>query len=274
MVDRPIKVTLRRAWAKNSLWGKCKLLAALVSGAFSSETVSSEEVENLKNGNEMDTMMNDLASYLPAVKSVLIDERDCFLASRIWEIGDGKTFAVLGAGHLPGVASHLEKLAAGTESSDTSLIEIVPPPGVASKLLGLLFPVAILALIVAGFIRGGASLSGQMLLHWLLWNGSLAAIAALAAGGHVLTVISAFVCAPIGTLNPLLSVGVFAGLVQAWVKKPKVADMETIHDDVSSLKGIYRNRILRILLIFFVSSIGGAIGNFIAVPRMLSSLVR
>jgi pheromone shutdown-related protein TraB len=274
MIDRPIKVTLRRAWAKNSLWGKCKLLSALVSGAFSTETVSSEEVENLKNGNEMDTMMNDLASYLPAVKSVLIDERDCFLASRIWEIGDGKTFAVLGAGHLPGVASHLEKLAAGTESSDTTAIESVPPPGLASRLLGLLFPVAILALIVAGFVKGGATLSGAMLLRWLLWNGSLAAIATLAAGGHVLTVIAAFVGAPIGTLSPVLSVGVFAGLVQAWVKKPKVADLETIHDDVSSLKGIYRNRLLRILLIFFVSSIGGVIGNIIAVPGMWNSLFR
>jgi pheromone shutdown protein TraB len=139
--------------------------------------------------------------------------------------------------------------------------------------LGLLFPVAILALIVAGFVKGGASLSGAMLLRWLLWNGSLSAIAALAAGGHVLTVLAAFVCAPIGTLSPVLSVGVFAGLVQAWVKKPKVADLETLYGDVSSLKGIYRNRILRILLIFFASSIGGAIGNFIAVPSLVSSVI-
>jgi pheromone shutdown-related protein TraB len=245
-----------------------------VSGAFSTETVSSEEVENLKNGNEMDTMMNDLASYLPAVKSVLIDERDRFLASRIWEIGDGKTFAVLGAGHLAGAAAHLQKIADGTESSDTASIENVPPPGIASKVLGLIFPAAILALIIAGFIKGGAPRSGTMLLSWFLWNGSLAAAAALAAGAHVLTVIAAFVSAPIGTLSPVLSVGVFAGLVQAWVKKPKVADLETLHDDVTSLKGIYRNRLLRILLIFFASSIGGAIGNFIAVPSLVGNLFR
>ena len=102
MVDRPIQVTLRRAWAKNSLWGKCKLLAVLFSSAFEKEEISAEQIEELKNSNEMDTMMNELAEYLPAVKSVLIDERDQYLADSIWNAKGNKIVAVLGAGHLPG----------------------------------------------------------------------------------------------------------------------------------------------------------------------------
>ena len=112
LVDRPIQTTLRRAWAKNSLWGKCKLLAALLSSAFDTQQVSAEEIENLRNSNEMDSMMNELSAYLPSVKSVLIDERDQYLASHIWQCKGNKVVAVLGAGHLPVVESHLQNLGA------------------------------------------------------------------------------------------------------------------------------------------------------------------
>ena len=101
MVDRPIQMTLKRAWAKNSLWGKCKLLAVLLSSAFEKSEISAEEIEKLKNESEMDSMMNEIAEYLPAVKAVLIDERDRYLASHIWEAQVNgapakKTVAVLG----------------------------------------------------------------------------------------------------------------------------------------------------------------------------------
>lgn len=279
MVDRPIQMTLKRAWAKNSLWGKCKLLAVLLSSAFEKEEISAEQVERLKNESEMDSMMAEIAAYLPAVKTVLIDERDQYLASRIWEASvegrpAGKIVAVLGAGHLPGVVRHLEALAAGTESSDTTEISTLPPAGAGGKVAGLVFPVAIVALIAAGFFTGGAKASLDMLLSWVLWNGSLAALGALLAGGHIVTVLSGFVGAPIATLNPVIGVGLFTGLVQAWVRKPLVQDMERLSDDAVSFKGYYRNRILRVLLVFFLSSIGGVAGNVIAVPALVSSLVK
>lgn len=84
MVDRPIAITLRRAWAKNSIAGKSNLLALLIASAFSHEKVSAEEIENLKNKSEMDDMMAELSKEMPAVKQVLIDERDFYLASHIW----------------------------------------------------------------------------------------------------------------------------------------------------------------------------------------------
>lgn len=277
MVDRPIQMTLKRAWAKNSLWGKCKLLAVLLSSAFEKSEISAEEIERLKNESEMDSMMNEIAEYLPAVKEVLIDERDRYLASRIWDAkvnGEAakKIVAVLGAGHLPGVVRHLEALAAGTVSSDTTEISQLPPSGIGGKVAGLVFPVLIVGLIVAGFFTGGARASLDMLVQWVLWNGSLAALGALVAGGHILTVLAGFVGAPLATLNPVVAVGLFTGLVQAWVNKPKVEDMERLSDDATSIKGIYKNRILRVLLVFFLSSIGGVIGNFIAVPSLVATI--
>ena len=279
MVDRPIQMTLKRAWAKNSLWGKCKLLAVLLSSAFENSEISAEEIEKLKNESEMDSMMNEIAAYLPAVKAVLIDERDRYLASHIWEAQVNgapakKTVAVLGAGHLPGVVRYLEALAAGTASSDTTDISQLPPAGVGGKVLGLMFPVLIVGLIVAGFFTGGAKASLDMLVQWILWNGSLAALGTLLAGGHIVTVMAGFVGAPLATLNPVVAVGLFTGLVQAWIHKPKVEDMERLSDDATSFKGFYKNRILRVLLVFFFSSLGGVIGNFIAVPSLVATIAR
>ncbi|MDR1786265.1 MAG: TraB/GumN family protein [Spirochaetaceae bacterium] len=274
MVDRPIQTTLRRAWAKNSLWGKCKLLASLLASAFSREEITGEQIEELKNSSEMDSMMEELAAYLPAVKAVLIDERDQFLASRIWQCGDGATLAVLGAGHLPGVLRHLEALSAGEESPDTAAIEAIPPPGLAGRLLGFLFPLAIVALIAGGFFVRGPDTSLSMLVRWLLWNGSLAALGTLAAGGNILAVLTGFAGAPIATLNPFLGVGLFTGVVQALVRKPKVEDLESLAADAGSLRGIYKNRALRVLLVFLLSSIGGVIGNFIAMPALISAVIQ
>lgn len=273
MVDRPIQTTLRRAWAKNTFWGKIKLMATLFATMFDKEEISKEQIEALKKSNEMDAMMDELAKELPVVKAVLIDERDQYLASKIWETKGDKVAAVLGAGHLPGVQKYLESIAKGEKTSDTTEIESLPKPGIAGKVIGWVFPVVIVGLIVAGFFIGGAEASLDLLLNWLIWNGSLAALGTALAMGHPLAIIAGFVGAPLGTLNPFIAVGIFTGIIQAALCKPKVEDMERLTEDFSSLKGIYKNRISRALLVFFLSSIGGAIGNFIAVPALITNLL-
>ncbi len=273
MVDRPIQTTLKRAWSKNTFWGKIKLIASLFGAVFEKEEISAEQIEALKKSNEMDAMMEELAKELPVVKKVLIDERDQYLASKIWETKSDRVVAVLGAGHLPGVQKHLENISKGEESSDTTEIENLPKPSIAGKLIGWIFPVVIVGLIVAGFFIGGAEASFDLLLNWLIWNGSLSALGVALAMGHPLAIIVGFLGAPLGTLNPFIAVGIFTGIVQAALCKPKIEDMERLTDDFSSLKGIYKNRISRVLLVFFLSSLGGAIGNFIAVPALITNLL-
>lgn len=264
MVDRPVQVTLRRAWARNSAMGKCKLLAALLATAFDKSEVQEGEIENLKNRSEMDSMMGELASFMPAVKEVLIDERDYYLASHIWNSPGERITAVLGAGHLPGVEKHLKALAAEEESGDTAAISSVPPKGIAGKIIGWAIPVLIIALIAAGFYFGGKSAGSRMALDWILWNGSLAAIGAVAAAAHPLVILAAFIGAPVTSLCPLVGVGFLTGILQALLCKPKVSDMETLQDDITSVKGFYKNRILRVLLVFILSSLGSSAGTFIA----------
>jgi pheromone shutdown-related protein TraB len=281
LCDREIQTTLRRAWSACNFWNKCKLLASLLSSAFSSEKLSEEEIEKLKEHSELDGMMRELAERLPSVKIALIDERDRYLAAKIWtnragdDAGSGantKAVAVVGLGHLAGVQAHLERIAAGKETVDVGSLEKIAASGVVSKLLPWLIPAVILALIVGGFFRLGADASLSMLLRWLLFNGSLAALGALVSLGHPLSILVSFFGAPIGTLNPLVSVGLFSGAAEAVMRKPRVSDAETLIDDVSSLKGIYRNRITHALLVFFLSSLGGAIGNFISIPALANLL--
>jgi pheromone shutdown-related protein TraB len=275
LCDREVQITLRRAWARCGLWSKCKLLASLLSSAFTTEKLSADEIENLKKGSELDGMMAELANYLPGVKATLIDERDRYLAAKIWSSADAATqslVAVVGAGHMQGIKTHLEKLAAGEESADVGALDVIPPPGLLSKAAGWLIPALLLAFIAIGFFHAGAGVSFEMLKRWVLWNGSLAALGALIALGHPFSILISFVGAPIGTLSPVISVGFFSGLMEAAMRKPRVSDTQSIAEDIGSLKGIYRNRISRALLVFLFSSLGGAIGNFISIPALASLL--
>ena len=143
-----------------------------------------------------------------------------------------------------------------------------------SRALPFLIPLAIIALFVFGFLRGGAGLSLSMLRQYILWNGSLAALGAIIALGHPLALLTAFLAAPITTFTPFIGVGLFSGAVQAILKKHRVADAQTLIDDVGSLKGFYRNRITRALLVFFLSQLGGALGTFVTIPALTAGLFR
>ena len=273
MVDRPIQITLKRAWAKNSFWGKCKLFALLVSSAFSKEEIDASEIENLKNSSEMDSMMDELAKEMPVIKEVLIDERDSYLAAKIWAAEGNNVVAVLGAGHLPGVEKHLKQLAEKQEVIDVDEISKIPPKSIAGKLVAWIIPAIIIALIVAGFIYGGAKAGTQILTTWFLWNGIPAALLSIAALAHPITIIVAFVAAPFTSLCPFIGIGFCTAIVQAIVCKPKVSDMETLQDDVSSVKSFYKNRILRILLVFILSSVGSSLGTFIGGSNIIAKLI-
>ncbi|MCL2765124.1 MAG: TraB/GumN family protein [Treponema sp.] len=275
LCDREVHTTLRRAWARCGFWSKIKLLASLLASAFTTEKLDEKEIENLKNRSELDGMMNELASYLPAVKAVLIDERDFYLAAKIWssifkeqEGAAKKIVAVVGAGHMQGMISHLEKLSRGEQTSDVSELDVIPKPGFFSGLLRFLIPAVIIGLIASGFITAGADMGISMIREWILWNGSLAAIGAIIALGHPLAVLVSFLGAPLTTLTPFIGVGILSGLVQATFSKPRVSDVQNLTEDIAGIKGVYRNRITRALLVFFFSSLGSSIATFILIPLM------
>ncbi|AEJ20696.1 TraB/GumN family protein [Gracilinema caldarium] len=274
LCDREVQLTLKRAWASCGFWSKNKLLATLISSAFTTEKIDEQQIESIKEKNELDSMMGELAEYLPEVKRTLIDERDHYLAAKIWASQGSRIVAVIGAGHMGGVVAHLEKISRGEATIDTSNLEQLPPPSLFSKLAPWIIPALIITLLIAGFFKSGGAVSINMLLQWMLWNGSLAALGTLAALGHPLSILTAFLGAPIATLNPFIGVGLFAGIVEATLRRPRVQDIEHLATDVTSLKGLFRNRVSRALLVFFLSSLGGAIGNFISIPFLTNLIIK
>jgi pheromone shutdown-related protein TraB len=270
--DRDIQITLRRAWGKSGFWGKNKILAVMLSSVFSNEKLDEDEIEKLKKKNAMQSMLEELAEFLPSVKEVLIDERDRYIATRIFTGRAKKSLAVIGAGHAEGIVKNLQALQEGKIGADTGSLEGLPPKGKVARLLPYLIPVIILGLFAAGFLRSGWSLSLSMIWKWILVNGTLSALGALAALAHPLTIVTSFVAAPITSMNPTIGVGIFSGLIELALRKPRVTDFERLPEDLLSVRGFFKNRITHILLVFFFSSLGSAIGTFIGIPYLTSLL--
>jgi len=272
--DREIQITLRRAWSKSSFWNKNKLLAALFGTIFTREELSEEEIENLKKKSAIEDMMDELAKFLPSVKEVLINERDRYLATNIFNTREEKIVAVVGAGHVPGIVNLIQQLEAGEMENSLEDISSVPKKSKISKFIPWLIPIIIVGIIVAGFFRSGWETTFSMLWMWVLVNGSLSAVGAIAALAHPLTIILSFIAAPITSMNPTIGVGIVTGLIEAMLRKPRVQDLENIHEDIMSFKGFYRNRFTHILLVFVFSSIGSAVGTFIGIPYLTTILTR
>ena len=273
MVDRPIQVTLKRAWAQNGYSGKSKILASLLAAAFSKEKLEAADIEKLKQKSEMDAMLDEVALNMPEVKEVLIDERDVWLGTKIFQASGKKVLAVIGAGHLNGTEKRIMALEKKEADANLDKIAAIPPKSIVGKILNIAFPVLFAGLLLAPiFISGSKEQLTQNIVRWLIWNGGLAAVGTLLAFGNILTIVSAFIFAPIATLNPLIGIGMITAIVQATVCKPQVRDMMNIADDVATIKGWYTNRIAKVLLVFILSSVGALIGNIVTIPALISKL--
>jgi pheromone shutdown-related protein TraB len=272
LCDRDIQITLRRAWSSSSLWNKMKMFGVLVSAAFSREELSSEDIEALKERSALSGMMEELAKELPTAKRVLIDERDRYLATKIFNAEGAVLVATVGAGHAQGIARIIEELARGEGSLDLSSLESLPRKRTYTRYLPYLIPLAVAGLLVYGFINSGWDQGLKMFFYWFAVNGILAGIGAVFSLAHPLTILSTVVLAPFTSLNPTIGVGFVAGTVEAYLRKPRVSDFEDLNEDILSLKGFYRNRFTHALIVFFLTSLGSAVGTFAAFPFIASLL--
>ncbi|WP_281976074.1 TraB/GumN family protein [Halobacillus litoralis] len=256
LADRNIQITFSRIWGNIGFIGKGKLLLSIFYGIFSNDKISEEELEKMKSQDMLDGMLQDLTDNFPALKKPLIDERDQYLAQKIRKAPGEKVVAVLGAAHVPGIKEEIHK------EHDLKQLTQRPPKSKIPKIIGWSIPFLILSIILYTFWANPAA-GTQQTISWVLWNGSFSAIGAAAALAHPLAVVTAFVLAPITSLNPLIAAGWFAGIVQAYFRRPNVADFETLSDDVTSVKGFWNNKVTRILLVVVLANIGSSLGTFI-----------
>jgi pheromone shutdown-related protein TraB len=256
LADRNIQVTFSRIWGNPGIKGKALLLSQIVYGIFSNESISEEELEKMKSQDMLDSMLQEFTESFPRLKKPLIDERDQYLAQKIKEAPGEKVVAVLGAAHVPGIKEEIKK------DHDLGSLTKLPPKSKAPKIIGWSIPILILLIIAYTFISN-PSAGYQQAISWLIWNGSLSAIGTAIAFGHPLAILTAFIAAPITSLNPLLAAGWFAGAVQAYMRRPSVKDFDTLTEDVFSVKGFWHNKVTRVLLVVVLANLGSSLGTFI-----------
>ena len=213
-------------------------------------------------------MLTELGRAVPEIKGPLIDERDQYLVSRRWSTparGKRKVVAVVGAAHVPGMQAQLRH-------ADRSRGARPDPAAVAALERDQVAhpdPVPRGA-IVWGWQRSDTTSFAEMMLAWILPTSIGAGALTLLAGGSILSVLSALVVAPIAAIHPLLGTGMVVGVVEAWRRKPSVADCERLPEDIQSLRGFWRNPVTRILLIAVASGIGTAVGFWVGVGWVAS----
>ncbi len=257
--DRDIKTTFLRIWRKMSFGGKAKLIMNLLTGFTDDETITAEELEELKTQDMLESALNELAGEFPDLKKYLVDERDAYLAEKIRTAPGNVIVAVVGAAHTIGIKKIFSE---PDEKIDTAELAIVPPPGKTGKIIGWVIPFLIIGMMVVTLIKDPVS-SWSQVKQWILYNGTLAAFATLLCGGHIFSVLTAFVAAPITSLDPLLAAGWFAGYAEAKIRKPTVDDFEHLPEDLSTFKGLFKNRVSRVLIIVIAANIGSTLGTFL-----------
>lgn len=276
LIDRSIHTTLKRTWANLGLWKRSMLLASLVAGSDEEEEDEDDDakgkpgdgaakptgaaaVEAMKEPKALSEMLSELSRTLPEVKTPLIDERDQYLVAGI-EGAAAKAksvVAVVGAAHVPGMMAHRG------QPVDKAKLDALPRPGLLWTAVKWLIPAFLVFGLVWGALHPDSMKVKDVVMALVLPTSIGAGVLTLFGGGKPLSVLTAVVVAPIAAIHPLLGTAMVVGVVEAWLRKPTVVDCERLPDDVTTLKGFWKNPVSRTLLVAILSGLGTAIGMWV-----------
>ncbi len=278
LIDREVGVTLKRIYRNVPWWRRMNLISGLLASVVVNQEVSEEEIERLKEGDILESTFAQFAEEEKDLFLPLIGERDEYMVARLrQEVAKHpheNILAVIGAGHLAGMVKHFEKDSLENKNFSDQVVERLDQVPAGSKWPKYL-PWIIVGLVFLGFAIGfsrSPSLGWELVVDWVLINGGLAALGALIAAAHPLTVIGAFLAAPLTSLNPTIGAGMVTAGIEVYLRRPKVGDFGRLRSDTTTLKGWWKNRVTRTLLVFLFSTIGSAVGTYVAGFRIYDKL--
>lgn len=275
LIDREIGTTMKRIYHSVPWWKRFNLFAGLLASVISNEKVSAAEIEKLKQGDVLESSFSQFAENEQDLFRPLIGERDEYMSARLVKECQENNYqhilAVVGAGHLPGMTKQLAEQGTSDPDATIAMLDTIPE---SSKWLKII-PWVIVALIVTGFAIGfsrSPDIGTAMLIDWIVINGGLSALGAAIAFAHPLSILTAFLAAPITSLNPTIGAGMVVAAVEIYLRKPKVEDFNRLRTDATTPKGWWHNRVTRTLLVFILSTLGSAIGTYVAGFRIFEQL--
>lgn len=268
LCDRDIRITLKRAWQSLPWWRRFYLLSALIVSLFEQPELDEDGLREMRQSDVMSQLIEEMGKQFPTIKKVLIDERDTYLAEKIRASTGQRIVAVVGAGHRAGVA----KLLLENAPVDLAALETTEAMSPMWKWVGWSVPATIVALV--GYIgwTKGPEAAGESAAYWAAATGIPSFVGAILALAHPLTALAALLAAPITTLTPLVGVGHVTALLQAYLRPPLVREFHSVGEDITSPQKWWTNRLLRILLVFILTSLGGTMGTFIGGAEIVSKL--
>ena len=274
VVDRDITTTLHRLVTKVSFWQKIKIFSGLVVGIFVGEEIDKEQIENLKKGDMLHSVIEEFGDSLPQIKKVLIDERDEFMTGKLSmltksEDSPKNILAIVGAGHLVGMVPNFDKPPNQLQMNELTKKS---PPNRIGYFIGWGIGVLILSMFYVGY-QQSPELGWSLVVTWVLINGGFSALGAALALAHPVSVLAAFLAAPLTSLNPTIGAGMVVGLVESYLRKPKVTDFERLKDDISSFPMWWKNGVARVLLVFFFANVGSAVGTYVAGASIIKQIL-
>jgi pheromone shutdown-related protein TraB len=287
LIDREVGVTLKRIYRNVPWWRRMNLITGLLASVVMKQDVSEEEIERLKEGDILESTFAQFAEEEKDLFLPLIGERDEYMVARLQQEvtkhPHENILAVIGAGHMGGMVKNFEQGDSLDDSSQDSLQEQKTPDQIVERLDQVpagtkwlkYFPWIIVGLVFLGFAIGfsrSPSLGWELVVDWVVINGGLAALGALIAAAHPITVIGAFLAAPLTSLNPTIGAGMVTAGIEVYLRRPKVGDFSRLRSDTTTVRGWWSNRVTRTLLVFLFSTIGSAAGTYIAGFRIYDRL--
>jgi pheromone shutdown-related protein TraB len=268
LCDREVRVTLKRAWHSMNFWQKLKFLTGGLAGLFEKQELTEEKLAELRSKDVLTEMMEELGKAMPVLKRVLIDERDTYLAEKTKQAAGNKIVTVVGAGHVNGIISHLRH----DKEVDLSDIEKIPPSAPVVKIIGWGIPILIVASILyIGYTKGLAE-AGDNAIFWILANGIPSALGAMIALAHPITILTAFLAAPFTSLTPVIGAGYVAAFVQVYFQPPVVKEIQDVMQDLSKPAKWWKNKLLKVFLVFILTSLGSVIGTYVGFFEIISNV--
>ena len=276
LIDRDVGRTVGRAYRSVGFWQRMGLMGGLLGSLLSNERIDENEIEKLKEGDMLDSAFREFAQQSQPLYQALIAERDAYMAARLRELGQAgptpsEVLVVIGAGHLQGLSQALQQQEEPAPALIARLNE-PPPPRRWPRWLGY----ALIALVVFGFAWGfsrGGDVGMELILTWVFATGVLGAIGCAIAGGHPASIASAFAVSPVTPLHPVLASGMVSASVEMYLRKPTVRDFGALRQDLVGWRGWWRNKVSRILLNFFLTNLGTALGVYLAGAQMIKALI-
>jgi len=268
LCDRDVRITLRRAWRSMSLWRKSRLFAELVVASFEKPSLSEEMLREIREGDVVSELLRELGEALPELKTALIDERDAWLAHKIRQAPGPRIVAVVGAGHVRGILAALRR----PPEEDLAELGRIPPAGRAVKIVGWGVPAAILGALAWIGLSQGAAAARDNLVFWIVANGVPTTLGALLAAAHPVAIACAFFVSPVTSLIPVIGAGYVLAFLQAWLAPPTVREFQTVGEDATRPARWWRNRLLKVLLVFLFTTLGSIVGTWVGGLEIASNV--